>query len=471
MASMMMMPMACDKALDINVNPLTASVANPNAVLPFVLVQFDNRNTTELGTRSCDVYQHTAATFNSPRRGNTSTTQTGNTWNMLYTQVLSNLDLMEKDARLAGETSNNIVAVALTMKAIAFFEATTIWDKIPFTQALNAKDFPFPEFDTQEVVLKGTVAMLEEAVAAIDAMPATGNFDLSPGDLIYEGDMSLWRKFANSVKLRILMIIRNKDAAYADPKIATLLSTAGSLIETNDEAALFRYPGTVGNQNAWKQIVTAFGTGSNEDTNYFGPSPVIRGLLTGDPRLALWCVDGTNGNFEARPIGQFPGFAHARYSDNVIRGDLPSIWYLPAEVSFYRAELIVKGVISGDANSFYRQGVTEVLEFWGQDIPGAQKTLSNTEISTFVSGLADINGMTTTNALTAIGNQQYLETFWRPMEGWNHVRRTKVPNIGAAPGATISTMLKRFNYPPDESGSNPNTPPNLLTDVPQWFEN
>ncbi|HCM75686.1 MAG TPA: hypothetical protein DIS90_04855, partial [Cytophagales bacterium] len=187
MASMMMMPMACDKALDINVNPLTASVANPNAVLPFVLVQFDNRNTTELGTRSCDVYQHTAATFNSPRRGNTSTTQTGNTWNMLYTQVLSNLDLMEKDARLAGETSNNIVAVALTMKAIAFFEATTIWDKIPFTQALNAKDFPFPEFDTQEVVLKGTVAMLEEAVAAIDAMPATGNFDLSPGDLIYEG--------------------------------------------------------------------------------------------------------------------------------------------------------------------------------------------------------------------------------------------------------------------------------------------
>lgn len=461
---MMILPLACDESLDINVNPLRASSADPNAILPYVLVQFSNRNTTELGTRICDVYQHTAVTFNSPRGGSTTSFLTGNTWGMLYVQVLGNLSLVEKDAREAGPTSNNITAIALIMKALAFYEATVIWEEVPFTEALNADEFTQPNFDSQETVLKGIIPFLDEAVTLIDAMPTTGNFNLT-GDLVYGGNMDNWKKFANSLNLRVNMLIRNKDTSV-DTKITSLLS--GDLIESNGDAALLRYPGTPGNDNAWKQIVTAFGSGSNEDSNFFGPSPIVRSLLDGDPRLELYLTDGSQGGFLAQPIGQFPDLTVARYSDNLIRGDLPDIWYLPGEISFYRAELAAKAGDYATADTEYRKGVTQTIQFWGQDIPGAQMTLSTGEINAFVSSLPTLDA---SNALTEIGNQQYLETFWRPVEAWTHVRRTKVPEIKASPGSSISTMLKRFTYPPDEIGSNSNTPANKATDVPQWFEN
>ncbi|MCB0566551.1 MAG: hypothetical protein KDD01_19455, partial [Phaeodactylibacter sp.] len=73
--------------------------------------------------------------------------------------------------------------------------------------------------------------------------------------------------------------------------------------------------------------------------------------------------------------------------------------------------------------------------------------------------------------LQMVHEQLYLESFIRPVVAWNTVRRTKVPTLSPPSNATITTILKRFNYPPDEVASNPNTPVNVNTDVPQWFEN
>ncbi len=466
----LLLPISCSEQLDINTNPLSASTADPNAVLPFVIVQYSNRKTTELGTRMHDVYQFISNTFNSPKTGGNTAGGflSGNFWGMLYTQALPNLTLVEQDAMAAGESSNNVAAIAKILKALAFFDATSCWEKVPFTEALNAAEFPQPKFDEQQVVLNGIVEMLDDAMALIDAMPASGVFNVSQGDLIYGGDMDKWKRYANSLKIRVLMLIRNKDTGVDAELIAALNEP---LIETHAQAAMLRYSGTSGNVNAWKLIVTAFGTGSNETTNYFGPSPVIRSILEGDPRLALYCVDGTNGDFEAKPVGVFPDNTVARYSDNLIRGTLPDVWFLPAEVTFYRAELAAKGVVTADVNALFRQGVTQTLEFWGQAIPGALQTLTGTQISDFVNGLPDLNALSVNQQLQHIGEQQYLETFWRPVEGWNHVRRTKIPNIQAAPGSNITTMLKRLQWSPTEVAANPNNPAQPETDLPMWFEN
>ncbi|MBX2964072.1 MAG: SusD/RagB family nutrient-binding outer membrane lipoprotein [Cyclobacteriaceae bacterium] len=466
----LLMPISCSDQLDINTNPLSASKADPNAVLPFVIVQYSNRKTTELGTRMHDVYQFFSNTFNSPKTGGNTAGGflSGNYWGMLYNQALSNLTLVESDARAAGATNNNVTAIALILKALAFFDATSCWENIPFTQALNASAFPQPEFDSQEVVLNGLVDMLDEAITLIDNTPATGTFNVSQGDLIYGGNMANWKRYANSLKIRILMMIRNRDTSV-DSKIITALSQP--VVETNGQVAMLRYSGTAGNVNAWKLIVTAFGTGSNETTNYFGPSPVIRELLEGDPRLQLYCIDGTNGGYEAQPIGVFPNNTKARYSDNLIRGSLPDVWMLPAEITLYRAELAAKGVLAGDVNALYRLGVTQTLEFWGQTIPGALQTLTQAQITNFVTSLTDLNTLTPAEQVQRIGEQQYLETFWRPIEGWNHVRRTKIPDIQAAPGSDIATMLKRLQWSPTEVAANPNNPVQPSTDLPMWFEN
>ena len=478
--SFLLVPMACNKELDINTNPLAASKADPNAILPFVMVQYSNRKITEVGTRMIDVWQNVSVTFNSGRDGTTPIFVAINEWTMLYTQVLKNLLLVERDARAKGATNNNITAIAVILKALAYHDLTCLFGDVPFTEVGDAAKFPAPKFDTQQIVLNGIITMLDDAVVLIDAIPAVGTANVGAGDLIYGGKMDSWRRYARSLQLRVLMLIRNQDTSV-DTKINAIL-TEDKLINSNiTNAAMLRYSTTPGNQNAWAGLNIRFGTGSNETNQFWGPSPILRGLLfdiggpgVPDPRLNLWCIAGTGGTYFAQPIGTFPTAATGLFRDNLVRTDLPDIWFLPSEISFYKAELALKGVIAGGAaaaDGFYRQGLNETLSFWGGSIPGATLTLSPAQITTFIATKANLNTLTPANALTEVGNQQYLEAFWRPIESWNTVRRNKVPDVLAAPNSTIPTMVKRLNYPSTEVGANPNTPGPKGTDVKMWFEN
>ncbi|UZR93383.1 SusD/RagB family nutrient-binding outer membrane lipoprotein [Chondrinema litorale] len=461
---------ACDETLDINEDPLAATSADPNAVLPFVIVQYSARKTTELGTRTMDVPQHLSSCFNSPASGPTTSFLTGNTWGMYYTQVLGNLELVEADAREAGETSNNVTAIAVILKALAYYELACIWEDIPFSQAINGSEFQTPEFDTQENVFNGVVAMLDDAMSLIDAIPAEGVFSVSTGDMIYEGDMSLWRKFANSLKIRVLMLIRNQDTSVDSQLVAAL---SQPYISSNAEVAMLEYNGQSGQENAWFQLVTAFFGPDNESTGTHVPGEIFYNILkdNADPRYDLFIYDPDD--VGPAPQGEGAGSfgAYAALTNNVIRGDLPDIWFLPAEITFYRAELALKGVTSDDAQEMYEMGVSQILEFWGGVVPGAVMTLSATEITDYIATLPDLSSLSNDDALTAIYEQQYLETFLRPIVAWNHIRRTKTPLVPPPPGAAISTHLKRFTYPPDEIGANPNTPIDKDTDIAVWFEN
>jgi len=455
---------SCQDTLDINTDPLAASSADPNAVLPFVLVQYSNRFETELGSRMSDVPQYLQFCFNSPQQGNTSSFLTGNTWRMYYTEVLGNLALVEADAIEAGAGFGNVEAIAKILKAMSYYELAAIWDNVPFSQALDGVNFPSPQFDAQKDVFMGSVAILDEAMALIDNLPE-GVFDVSTGDLIYGGDMMAWRRYANSLKVRILMLVRNKDTSV-DGAIVGALSQP--LIETNGQSAQLEYPGGPGGENAYQAIITAFwGAAGNEVYTYHAPGAVFHDLLqgNGDPRFDLFIFDPNGGG--PAPQATYAGEnnnLYAAITNNVIRGDLPHILMTPAEIDFYQAELAMMGVISGDPQEHFRNGLTNILNYWGGDIPGATATLDAGTISDYVSNYG-------TATMTDIHEELYLEAFMRPILAWNSVRRTKVPEMGEVPGSSISTILKRFDYPPNEVASNPNTPANPPTDTPVWFEN
>ncbi|MCB0584795.1 MAG: SusD/RagB family nutrient-binding outer membrane lipoprotein, partial [Phaeodactylibacter sp.] len=214
---------------------------------------------------------------------------TGNTWGMYYTQVLGNLVLVEQDALAAGESRNNVAAIAKILKAKAFFELSCIWDKIPFSEALDGATYSSPNFDDQEAVFRGCLSILDEAISLIDKVPAEGVFDVSGGDVLFGGDMDKWRRWANSLKLRILMLIRNKDTSV-DSQIQAVLGQP--LIESNDQAVLLPYAGGGGAQNAFYGIVSAFFGPSNETAQVHGPGEPLYDLLKdGDPRFDLYILD------------------------------------------------------------------------------------------------------------------------------------------------------------------------------------
>ena len=450
---------SCEDSLDINRNPLAATTADPNVLLPFILAQYSNRHITELGTRMMDVPQHFTACFNSPRNGATTIFLTGNTWNMMYIQVLGNLLLIEQDAIEAGLSNNNVAAIANIIKANTFFELSMIWEDIPFSQATNAVDNPTPEFDKQEVVLNGVIEILDQAIAFIDAIPSEGIFDVSVGDLIYGGNMDNWRKYANSLKLRILMVMKNK--VNVDAAINAVLSQP--MIESNDQSALIRYSNAPGQNNGFNSLVETFFGVSNEAQGAYGPGETLFNLLQGDPRFDM-LISNPN-NADPIDIGLFPfGSGGPTITDNVIRNDLPHMLFMPAEINLYRAELAMASGNMGEADAQYRAGVRKNIDWWGGDVPGAVLSIADEDAEAFVSSLP-------APTMQSIHDQLYIESFIRPVIAWNTIRRTKVPALPVPPGSNISTILKRFNYAPNEVAANPNTPANLPTDTPMWFEN
>lgn len=453
---------SCDDRLDINTDPLAATSANPNAVLPFAFVAYSARKSSDLGTRMADVAQYMSANFFSPANGTSGGTITGNTWDTYFTDALGNLALVRQDAAAAGPTSNNVAAVATILSMQIFLELTSIWEDIPFSEALDGQQFPQPQFDAQQDVLNGIVASLNEAINLIDTRQTEGEFVISPSsDQYFRGDLNQWRIYANSLKLRALMMLRN-GGANVDAEITQTLGQP--LMENNSDAAVLRYSGESGARNAVFQIIPQFFGPDNESQDVWGPGIPIDNLLrgSGDPRYDLWIA---RNDLPAPPFAQFPDQTTSVLSNNIIRGDLPDIAMLPDEIWLYRAELAFEGFPgAGDAESHYRTGVTRALEWWGRDVPGIITVLDPADITAYVNSLP-------APTINDIYNQQYLAAFLMPVLSWNHVRRNKVPVLDPPPGSTIGTILRRFTYPPDESDANVNTPANQLTSVPQWFEN
>ena len=473
-AAMLFGGTACDDTLDINTDPLAATEANPDLVMPFTQVVWVHNRVSEIATRMNDVPQYFSASFASPRNGGTTSgTLTNNVWLSKYTDVIGNLELVKNDAVDAGTIRDNVQAMSIIIQATNYFELTLIWEKVPFTQALDAVTFPTPEFDDQQTVLEGVIDMYDEAITLIDNLP-TETFDLSSADLIYGGDMDNWKRYANSMKLRAYMILRNKSNAY-DADIATLVGQP--LIETNDQAAIFQYLNSSGNESPFQQLLDDFGSGVNSADEFYFPSEELVDLMNdkNDPRREAFFSDAdrddTNGNqYVGSQVGFFgTGGTNSLISDDYIASNMPEFLFTPAEVDFYEAELMLLGVIPGGvsgADDKLREGVELAIALQDRN-----DVLTSTEISNYAASLTALSTLSTTEALEEVYAQQFIEGFMRPIEGWTHVRRTNFPELEAPSASSIATIIKRFTYPPSETGTNTNVPTGINVGDAMWFEN
>src|SRR5690606_29077502 len=117
-------------------------------------------------------------------------------------------------------------AIALIMKAYTFQLITDAWGDVPYTDALKGQladsNVVNPEYDTQRVVYHGILADIDTALKLINPNDA-----VTPGaeDLIYGGNMVKWRKFANTLKLRVYMRMSNIDPVTAQAGITAMYAS------------------------------------------------------------------------------------------------------------------------------------------------------------------------------------------------------------------------------------------------------
>lgn len=459
----------CEDSIEgINTDPLAAISIDPALLFPQVIVSgLSAQRTIEENAINMQAQQWSSivgfGVFVNPERYTISANTTNNIWVGHYTTALRNLQQMRLLTERDNPTATNVIGQVKITEAFTYLNLTQIFGDIPFTEAIQVADFPNPNFDTQETVLRGLVGLIDEGLTALN----TPTDIITGGDLIYGGDRDNWIRFGNSLKLRILMLIANVDPGSVSAEIAAVAGQP--LILTPNQTAKLDWSAATGNENPIWRTIDRFNGAVN---GFWGGGAALLDIMNAndDPRRDTY-FDDVAGAYVPQLQGVFSSAGFSAVSLNIIRPEMPDIWATAAETNFYLAEAVLQGWATGDANTFYQAGIQASLDFYDGE-PGE---ITPANKATFMaSPRASIATDTNPIALQKIHEEIYVSNFTRGLAAWTNWRRNKIPTfeipVGTALGPTSN--IHRYQIPLSEQTNNPNAPSSLpALDTPMWFEN
>ncbi len=406
------------------------------------------------------------------------------TWDYME-NYFGGLDNYLKATDEDGDFSNDrMYAVGLVMKGLYFQLYTDTFGEIPYS-GVGVQEVLLPKFDTQKDIYKGIIADLDAAMAIIGDETNTSDTpgdvnDLLENDLFFNGNLQMWKKLANSLKLRIAM--RANGAPGDDFSGAAITAAlAGDLLGVGENALMSKDIeiskwSSAAYGDVWHDF-GGFGSKWNvgqEVIHYlrdFGDDPRLgayaqpaqggifklpKGDDTAlyDKRLkvitdeldaagAVYSVtevtnDGvttdsinvTGGYYAGQPVRlgstgissmtkqEWFSFPGEIVIEQRNKGAMfPEIVMSSAEVFFLRAEAALLGLGGGDAQGLFQSGISEAMALWGVD--GADYIAT--------SPLADISGGTMDEQLEKIAIQRWLAAYTDGFEAWAVVRKSGYP--------------------------------------------
>ena len=445
---------------DINVNPNASTTPKPSALLTNAQISLGG---TILGTQGA-LYVQYIANSQYTSADNYSTVEFS--WDGYYNGPLADLQKIidmnsdeETKEIIAGDGSNaNQIAIAKILQSYYYLFMTNRWGDLPYSEALKgAEGLVSPKFDSQEEVFEGCIETLKEAVGMMDS----GNPVL--GDVIFDGDMNMWGKFANTIRLMAAQQLSEINPTFASAEFADAFND-GVIALDNSENIAYRYLNIQAYENPY---YTSFVTSGRRDwtiadplmnmmqrDTYTSPHSATTGVLNVmiDPRLAVFAdpVDGTT-NYVGMPYGLTESGAGAISNSTVSflgaefkRQDSPAYIYTSAQVLFSLAEAVLDGWIPGNADVYYNQGIEMSLAQWGVESDYATY-MTNSEVN-----------YDPIRAREQIGNQKWISLFPNGYQAWAEWRRTGFPILQPAANAQTESMEipRRQGYSPSERDLN-----------------
>lgn len=483
---------SCSDFGDLNVNPEAIGKDGMDYKLVFTNVQQYGYGTEYEAWRNGLIYistmiQHTAS-VQSYWNGDKYTYSAGYNsafWDRMYPNGIRDvIDLMENWK--GNETFYAEYQMARIMKVLLFHRMTDLYGDVPYSQAGQGyyQSNGYPKYDTQESIYFDMLKELQEAATNLQGKSST----IGPADIIYNGDVTKWRKFAYSLMLRLGMRLSKVDAEAAKSWVNT--AVAGGLFLSNDESAIVKHTAGVTANNSAEPFGKVY---VHEDPNAYRMSESFINLLRNskDPRLSFLAtvvkdptikVDAGNWSrgdtTAAKQLGMPNGYdllggatdikKYSLFPDkqgltgdslnmySVVnrytygRIDAPTFLVTHAENQLLLAEAAYRGWISGTAKSYYDAGVTAAMKQFAQfGIQG----ISDAAIQNYLTA----NPFSQSTALEQINTQYYINTFTDEYESFANWRRSGYPvlkTVNYIGNATNGTIPRRFTYPTEESTVN-----------------
>lgn len=411
--------------------------------------------------------------------------------------------------------------IARVMRVYAFSKMTDLYGDIPYSQAGRPAEYSYPKYDTQESIYKSMLQELDEAQANL----SSGTAKMKTADVYFNGDAAKWKKFANSLMLRLAMRIADVDKATATEYVKK--AVANGLLTGIDDNVMLQHSADASTTNdscePFAKII------AHEDREFF-LSDFFVGMLknTKDPRLSLiatvapyassgqytdiqnntsgtWTAndygdmsfdaqqgmlqggysDGPNSQYfiGKSPEAQVKGSIWVKFNDETWRSDYAKNFSSPnrctyadpttptfiltyAQQELLLAEAVVRGMISGDAKTYYENGVKAAFEQFTQFRNGAAAIKVVTDkygsLAEAANKYLEDNPYDASKALEQINTQYYITSFGDEYEVFSNWRRSGfpklTPNVNAAKDGQCATnggsIPRRFRYPVSEGQVN-----------------
>lgn len=313
---------ACDDITDLNVDPNNPTTARPNEVLTsaegYIGFLMDSQFNDQAFLWAQYWVWGPGVSLGDGARFILEPSDANQVWGRAYNNVLADLQYLNNSG------DNAYSGIAKVLEAYTYNYLVDHFGDIPYSEAIRATEgILTPKFDDDEAIYTDLISKLDAAIAELSA---PGTTSVGNEDYVYHGDFGNWIRFANSLKLRLLM--RQANVKDVGDQVRSLLGS-GVFIENSGQMAQIQYLGTSGSENpmfAWEESgIGLFYKAADAACN------ILR--ANNDPRLFAFYKEAVN----------FPGEIISAKPHEIALdfGAIDEDWSDPSDIAYSAASSVV----------------------------------------------------------------------------------------------------------------------------------
>jgi hypothetical protein len=362
----------------------------------------------------------------------------GNFWTNMY-DLLNDLNaakaIIETDEVLPAQTKANELAIISVLKGYVFHVLVDTYGHVPYSEALDINNLT-PAYDKDVDIYNDIFSKLDLAIATL----SSGGSSFGSADLFYGGDVSLWKKFANSLKLRMAMRIADVNPTLAATKASEAVSSG--VFTSNADNFTFNFLPAPPNTNpVWVSLV------QSGRSDFVVANTIVDNMNTlSDPRRQFYFDDNivpyTGGVYGDN--NDFDSYTHI--GEMLHQPDFPGELFSYSEVEFLLAEAAERSFVGtpASAENHYNKGIEASILSWGG---------TAADVTTYLAQPSVAYATAATTWQEKIGVQKWLALYNRGFEAWTTYRLFGYPAMNIPP-VSLEPVPRRYVYPNDEPDTN-----------------
>lgn len=430
---------ACVKD-DINTDPNSAYSTVPGSLITYAQKELSDYvntpNVNENNFRLTMQYWQETTYVNESNYDFTNRNVSNQIFRDNYVNVINNLvqakklinDYVPTATEVASwpTTKKNQLAVADLIQSYTYQLLVDTYGNIPYSKSNDLKTNPLPAYDDAATIYQDLITRVSKDIADLSTGASFG-----VNDYYYKGDITKWKKFGNSLKLKLGIALADVNPTLAQSTVTSAI--AGGVIDSPATTCQLVYLAPSPNYNPIYENLVA----SGRDDFFAGKTLVDYMNTTSDPRIGHYYEEVEAGGYVGQVIGEggeYADFSHI--GPFATEPTTPGTLLSYTEVTFYLAEAAARWNTAAAAAAYDKAVTTSIVEWGG----------TTAEATTFLAA----HPFDAANWKKSIGEQAWVAMYNQALTSWNFYRRLDFPVLLAPPTAIINAGGKvpvRMAYP------------------------